>query len=97
MFNAHQAVQNLVIENRPLIDGKRVTCAELSDKKSPVDKRVLPPLHLCLEKEVSDAVEAGRIAYHRGIWRDLAVSDRKRVVLELATLVEAKQERACPT
>ncbi len=92
MFNPKEKLKELKIENRPFINGEYIETNSYYYKRSPVDGRELPPLHICGEKEVDLAVSAALKRYKEKIWRDIEPKEKKKVLLKLADLVEENIE-----
>lgn len=68
----------------------RSTSDESIDLVNPSSGRVTSAIPRGSEEDVQRAVEAARVAFEDGRWRDAAPSARKRVLLAFADLIEAK-------
>jgi aldehyde dehydrogenase (NAD+) len=76
-----------------LIDGRWDDAAsgETIESVNPTNGRMLPRLALGADRDVDRAVEAARRAFE-GPWRSFRPADRRRVLLRLADLIEARAE-----
>ena len=94
MFDVEKKLKELKIENRFFINGEYKTAHTTYPKHSPILnlQKTLPPLYLCGEKEVNEAVEAAKRSYNSGIWRDLDVQKRKEILFNIANLIERDKE-----
>ena len=85
----------LTFRNRAFIDGKFVDAVsgETFDCASPIDGRVLTSVVSCGEKDVDLAVAAARRAFEKGLWRNMAPKQRKKVLQRLADLLIENTEQ----
>jgi aldehyde dehydrogenase (NAD+) len=58
---------------------------------NPADEKVITAVHEATEKDVDIAVQAARAAFE-GVWRKVTPSDRSRMLLKLADLIELEME-----
>lgn len=81
----------LTIRNQAFIDGRYVDArSERSyDCVSPIDGRTLARVARCDRDDVERAVTAARAAYDAGVWSKTRPVHRKKVLVELARLIEA--------
>jgi acyl-CoA reductase-like NAD-dependent aldehyde dehydrogenase len=91
----HRRAAALTFRNQAFIDGKFVDAVsgETFDCASPVDGRILTSVVSCGEKDVDLAVAASRRAFEKGLWRNLAPKQRKKVLLRLADLLIENTEQ----
>jgi len=67
-------------------DGQRFDCI------SPIDGRVLGQIARCGAEDVERAVKAARARFEEGAWSRARPSQRKKVLLKLADLIEANSD-----
>jgi gamma-glutamyl-gamma-aminobutyraldehyde dehydrogenase/4-guanidinobutyraldehyde dehydrogenase/NAD-dependent aldehyde dehydrogenase len=84
-------MQEIQFDGRALINGKRVNAITeaVFDCVSPVDGRVLAQVARCEAQDVDAAVQAARTAFEDRRWSGLAPSQRKRVMIRFADLLQA--------
>ncbi|RYF81952.1 MAG: aldehyde dehydrogenase [Comamonadaceae bacterium] len=91
------AVAQLKIDGKAFIDGHRVHAAteEQFDSHSPIDGRLLARVARCGSLDVDLAVKAARAAFDKRVWSGQSPSQRKKVLVRFAQLLEqAKEEMA---
>jgi gamma-glutamyl-gamma-aminobutyraldehyde dehydrogenase len=81
----------LTIRNQAFIDGRYVDArsGRHYDCVSPIDGRTLARVARCDRDDVERAVTAARAAFDAGVWSETRPVHRKKVLLELARLIEA--------
>ncbi|TKX20013.1 aldehyde dehydrogenase-5 [Elsinoe australis] len=67
-------------------DGKSI------ETVNPTNGRVITAVSAASVQDVDEAVSAARIALEKGTWRDLSASERGRLLMKLADLVESNRE-----
>lgn len=84
----------LAPSGRALIDGERVDAisGKTFDSINPATGEVVAAVAACDEADVDRAVVAARAAFERGDWANGSPADRKRVMLRLAELLEARAD-----
>src|SRR4051812_7076106 len=82
----------LEFRTQAFIGGRYVAAAtgETFESVSPIDGRMLAQVAACAEQDIHSAVGAARRAFEDGRWSRLAPVARKRILLRLAELVEAR-------
>lgn len=90
MFNPKEEIKKLKIENRSFINGQFLETNYDYKKHSPIENIELPPLNICLEKEINLAVNKAKKAYK--IWKDYTFEERKKIILKLANLIEENKK-----
>lgn len=93
-INWHARAQALPFRNQAFINGRYVNAigGETFACVSPVDGKTLTQVAACDVADIDAAVQAARAAFERGVWRNAAPADRKRVLLKFADLIEANAE-----
>lgn len=83
--------EQLVYEGRAYINGAYQWAAngDTFPCISPVDSQELIPVASCSQADAEQAVIAARRAFNQGAWSRLAPTDRKRVLVRFAELIEA--------
>jgi acyl-CoA reductase-like NAD-dependent aldehyde dehydrogenase len=86
--------KSLEIETRPFIDGKYVSSidGEFIKKTSSVDNSEIPPISSCNEKDIHSAFVASKRAYDIKTWRGNSLNERKKILFNLAKLMEQHKE-----
>ena len=81
------------------IDGGFVPAAggQTYVSENPATGKHLADVTLGGEAEVDQAVAAARRAFEAGIWRDLSPSDRKRILIRWADLIDAHNDELAAT
>jgi acyl-CoA reductase-like NAD-dependent aldehyde dehydrogenase len=81
-------------ETRPHIAGRFVDArsGRTFDSVSPRDGSVVASVSACGALDVDDAVRAARSAFDRGVWRELAPRERKRIMLRWSSLIMENAE-----
>lgn len=92
--NIQKYIQTMNIEKRAFIDGKFITSAsnKIIIKTSSYSGEDLSGISACDEKDVDKAVKAAKKSYDLRIWRDVEPSEKKAVMLKLASLMEENRE-----
>lgn len=82
---------SLRLDGRALIDGKRRDAENGATfpSISPIDGRHLADIASCSASDVDAAVDSARTAFADGRWSGLGAESRKRILLQLAELMEA--------
>ena len=93
MFDIKEQLEKLEIENRVFIGGEYIDTDNKLEKFSYVLNKKLPPLNICLEKEVDLAVKKAKKSYDSKIWKNLDVQDRKKILFKLADLIEQHKNK----
>ena len=83
----------LQYRNQAFINGKYVPAAsgKTFDNINPATGKVLAKVAECDKEDVDRAVKAARAAFEKGSWANMAPSDRKKVLLRFADLIEKHQ------
>lgn len=86
--------ENLAIETRPYINGTYVTPlkSETIEKTCPANGQAIAALHACSTLDVDVAVRHANEAFQRKVWLDKSKEEKKKVLFELARLMEAEIE-----
>ncbi|PID49392.1 MAG: aldehyde dehydrogenase PuuC [Proteobacteria bacterium] len=86
----HTRAAQLDIRNQAFINGCCVASAtgETFTRISPVDGRKLTDVAACDVKDVNRAVEAARAAFESGCWHLRSPTERKKILLNFADLIE---------
>ncbi len=91
----HARAAALRPDGHAVIGGERRTAAELFDKHSPVDGRLLGRVARGQAADIDAAVRSARTAFDDGRWARRAPAQRKRVLLAFAErILAAKEELA---
>lgn len=90
MENIKAIYQSMYVEKRAYIDGKYVEAAggKTLLKLNAFDGSELSGISACGEIDVDRAVQCAQRAFDSGIWRDQLPAEKKRVMLNLADLME---------
>jgi acyl-CoA reductase-like NAD-dependent aldehyde dehydrogenase len=85
-----QKLNNLKIEKRAFINGQYVEAQDknIISKQSPIDGRDISGLNACNVKDINLAVESAKRSYESRIWVDLEHTQRQKIILKLADLIE---------
>ena len=85
-----QRASELVPDSHALIDGERVESIDGAtfDCLSSIDGRRLAAVAACAASDVDSAVASARAAFSRGDWAEQSPTDRKKVLLRFADLIE---------
>jgi acyl-CoA reductase-like NAD-dependent aldehyde dehydrogenase len=90
-MNVYSEIEKLNVENRIFVNGKYVDA--FSDgvfvRESSYDGSRLADLADCGKATVDYAVGCAKNAYESGVWRNLKISERKKIMLRLADIMEA--------
>lgn len=94
MENIIEKLNNLKIEKRAFINGEYVNAlsCKIIEKKSSADGRDISGLSACDKEDIDIAVEIAKNRYEERVWRDKEPSEKKRIILNLADLMEANRE-----
>lgn len=86
--------QRITFRNQAYINGKFVPSqtGETFASINPATEGVLTRISCCDEKDVNLAVKNSKETFHSGIWSELKPSDRKKILLKLANLLEKNQD-----
>lgn len=86
-------------DGRALINGKRTdsVSGETFDCISPVDGRTLTTVARCAEADINAAVTAARAAFEDKRWRGLAPTQRKRIMIRFAELLQSHGDELAMT
>ena len=89
-----QQARDLKPEGRAFINGRYVDAidGETFACVSPINNQVVAQVASCKLADVEQAVIAARQAFEAGVWRDLAPSKRKAIMLKFADLIEANAD-----
>ncbi|WP_135078475.1 aldehyde dehydrogenase [Terasakiella sp. SH-1] len=89
--NWFERAANLQFTSQAFIDGNYVDAAsgKMFDCISPIDGRTLTSIAACGEEDVNRAVKAARAAVNDERWSGLAPTERKKILLHFADLIEA--------
>lgn len=92
--NIETKLQNLNIEKRAFINGTYTEAVDKKtiSKKSSIDGRDISGLSACNSKDIDFAVKAGLEAYNSRIWVDKELTEKQKVLLRLADLIEENIE-----
>ncbi len=84
----------LTIRNQAFINGRYVDArsGQSYDSISPIDGRSLTRVAQCDKNDVELAVKSARAAFESGVWSETKPVHRKKVLVELARLIEAHAE-----
>lgn len=89
-----QALENVQVRTKAFINGQ--FCAAASGKTmetiSPIDGTKLADVSACDGVDVDHAVAAARASFESGSWRQQSPSQRRKVLLDFADLLEANAE-----
>lgn len=90
MDNVDEIFSNLKIKTNPFINGDfyDVHNRDVIEKFSSFDGRRLPNLFDCGKSEIDAAVSAAKKSYESGIWKNVHPSEKKKILLKLADLME---------
>jgi len=82
------------IPQQAIIDGKHCnsTSGDTFDCISPIDGRVLAKVASCGPEDAELAVSNARAAFNKGTWSELAPAERKKILLQFASLVAVHKE-----
>ena len=88
--NIKSKIQKLHCEGRAFIDGQYVDAFDgrVIDKVSPIDSRKIPEISACGTLDIDIAVNCSLMAYKNGEWVNKPLSEKKKIILRLAFLVE---------
>jgi len=92
--NIEIKLQNLNIEKRAFIDGIYTEAIDKKtiNKQSSIDGRDISGLSACNEKDINLAVNIALKAYKSRIWVDWEPTEKQKVLLKLADLIEKNIE-----
>lgn len=78
----------------PFINGQYTSSSsiEFMDIVSPIDGQKLIQASCCCENEVNLAVQSARAAFDQGVWASLHASQKKKIMLKFADLIEKNAE-----
>ncbi len=81
--------ENLNFNTKALIDGELVNAisGKTFDTVSPGTGKVITTITSCGEEDVNLAVDAARQAFDKGVWSELAPSERKSILIKFADLI----------
>lgn len=90
----YKEAHNLKVENRAFINGEYVNAKSgvFYYKRSSYDAVELPGIADCDETDIDEAVDAARCSFESGVWSNYKLSEKKRVLLKLADLMEANRK-----
>lgn len=93
-MNVKKIISELKVETRPFINGRYidVPAGTFVEKISSYDGAKLPGILECSKEIVDVAVDAALKSYKSGVWRNVLPSEKKRVILKLADLMEENRE-----
>lgn len=82
--------KSISIEGRAFINGEYCAAKDGDEFEcvSPIDRTVLTKVASCKKADVDLAVACAREAFNKGIWADLAPTERKSILLKFADLIE---------
>ncbi len=88
--NWKSEADRLSFRTEAFIGGKYVAAAsgKTFDRINPANGKVLAQVAACDKEDVDRAVKAARAAFDKGAWSRRAPSDRKKVMLKFADLIE---------
>jgi 4-guanidinobutyraldehyde dehydrogenase / NAD-dependent aldehyde dehydrogenase len=80
----------LSYRNQAFIDGRYVPAAsgKTFDCVNPANGKALTQVAACDKEDVDRAVKAARAAFEKGVWSRMAGSDRKRILIKFADLID---------
>lgn len=94
MFRITEMLKHLNIEKRAFINGEYTEAVDKHTitKKSPIDGRDISGLSACNKKDIDLAVSCAKQAYQNRVWVDTPPAQKKKILLELADLMEEHRE-----
>ena len=92
--NIKEKIDTLKIEKRAFIGGqyREAIDGEIIEKTSTADGRDISGLSSCKKEDVDIAVRVAKKSFEEGIWSDKSAEERKKVLLNLADLIENNKE-----
>lgn len=93
-MNIFEYIRDLKLEKRAFIDGKFVesNSGKVIEKQSSYNGKDLSGISACDEKDIENAVKAAKKAYESGIWRNLDPTEKMKIMLKLADLMDENKE-----
>ncbi len=87
--------ENLTIDGRAFINGKRVAGDKTEAAITPIDNSVLTDVVFCSEAQTNEAVAYARKTFNQGVWANRSPNTKKAVLHRFADLLqEHRQELA---
>ncbi|AKK26668.1 aldehyde dehydrogenase family protein [Mycobacterium sp. EPa45] len=87
----------VVSEQRTYVAGRWVTGDELISVENPADETHVHDVTATPIREVERAITEARGSFDRGVWADLAVADRARVLRDFVDFIESSADTLVPT
>jgi len=89
-FDFEQIISKMKIEKRAYINGQFVNSSDgaIIKKVSSYDGRDLSGIASCSKNEVDAAVQVALSSYKSGVWKNIHPSEKKKILLKLADLME---------
>ncbi len=94
IINWQNLRNNLTLDGRAFIDGKRVTAAsgQVFDCISPIDGQKIAEIARCGAHDVELATNAARTAFEDGRWTKKSPKDRKNILINFSRLIRENAE-----
>lgn len=92
--SVENALLTVKLQTRAFIGGefRDAKSGETMESLSPINGSKIADITSCGERDVDLAVEAARQAFEVGHWRDASPTERQRIMLKFADLIEANLE-----
>lgn len=85
-----EKISSLQIKSEAFINGQYVSArsGKTFPNINPANGQILANVAACAKEDIDHAVHCARLAFESGIWAQSAPSERKKVLLKFADLIE---------